>query len=531
MDFRKRVSAVILTIVVAIVFMTPAKIPARAAGGVAITSAQIEGSNVVVKAQASSVPSSDDGIYYLFALKMYETSPTGSPVASAAAGTSATFSFGLGKGTTSCHLYDKFVVATLNGGNYTVVSNAHYITNPEALATNTSSRKNESNKKGIWGNELGGLNVGQTAYNFNIHQFSIGESSSGNWTYNGKTWSITGNFSGYDQLMQKYNSQGIAVTMVVLNGYKDAEFVYPTARDGGGSCPYYMLNTADSRGLEKLEALMSYISNRYNGSTGHGQIDNWVIGNEVNAYLSWNYLPYTDVASYSRIYADSLRICYNAIMSENKNANVCLCIDQMWDRDRTSDPTFYDGRDVLDNVNAYIKSQGNINWGVAQHPYNTPLYWTPFWTPMTAYYGSLISHNAATDMLTMENIEVLTDYLCQSDFLNNKGQVRPVYLTECGYSSAVYGDQNMQAAGIIYAYNRVIRNQYIKGIFIKNLEESGVEIAQNLYFGIIDSSGNKKVAYAYFRDMNAGGADNAVAFAQSIIGADKWNTDMSAYSR
>ena len=89
----------------------------------------------------------------------------------------------------------------------------------------------------------------------------------------------------------------------------------------------------------------------------------------------------------------------------------------------------------------------------------------------------------------------------------------------------------MQAAGIIYAYNRVIRNQYIKGIFIKNLEESGVEIAQNLYFGIIDSSGNKKVAYAYFRDMNAGGADNAVAFAQSVIGADKWNTDMSAYSR
>jgi hypothetical protein len=150
---------------------------------------------------------------------------------------------------------------------------------------------------------------------------------------------------------------------------------------------------------------------------------------------------------------------------------------------------------------------------------------------MTAYYGSLISHNAATDMLTMENIEVLTDYLCQPDFLNNKGQVRPVYLTECGYSSEVYGDQNSQAAGIIYAYNRAIRNQYIKGIFIKNLEESSVEMAQYLYFGLLDTSGNKKVAYAYFRDMNAGGADNAVAFARSIIGADKWNTDMSAYSR
>jgi hypothetical protein len=134
-------------------------------------------------------------------------------------------------------------------------------------------------------------------------------------------------------------------------------------------------------------------------------------------------------------------------------------------------------------------------------------------------------------MLTMENIEVLTDYLCQSAYLNNKGQVRPVYLTECGYSSAVYGDQNSQAAGIIYAYNRVIRNQYIKGIFIKNLEESGEEIAQNLYFGILDSSGNPKVAYAYFRDMNTGGSDNAVAFAQSIIGADKWANDMSAYSR
>ncbi|MCR4635817.1 MAG: hypothetical protein K5754_06260 [Butyrivibrio sp.] len=531
MNQRKKISAIFLALVALFVFLAPSKLPARAAGTVSITSAQIEGSNVIVKASASSVPSSDDGLYHLFALKMYEASPSGTPVASAAAGTSATFSFALNKGTASSHLYNKFAVATLNGGSYTIVSNFHYITNPEALATNTSSRKNESNKKGIWGNNLGGLNAGQTAYNFNIHQFSISESSSGNWNYNGKTWSITGNFSGYDELMKKYNNQGLAVTMVVLNGYKDAEFVYPTARDGGGSCPYYMLNTADQRGLEKLEALMSYISNRYNGSTGHGQIDNWVIGNEVNAYLSWNYLPYTDVGTYSRIYADSLRICYNAIMSENKNANVCMCIDQMWDRNRTSDPTFYDGRDVLDNVNAYIKSEGNINWGLAQHPYNTPLYWTPFWTPMTPYYGSLISHDAGTDMLTMENIEVLTDYLCQSAYLNNKGQVRPVYLTECGYSSAVYGDQNSQAAGIIYAYNRVIRNQYIKGIFIKNLEESGEEIAQNLYFGILDSSGNQKVAYAYFRDMNTGGADNAVAFAQSIIGADKWANDMSAYSR
>ena len=77
-------------------------------GQVSVNSASIAGENVVVKASAAELPDSDDGKFYLFAEKVYQTGPAGSPVASVAMGPSATFSFPLEYKTTSCHLYDKF---------------------------------------------------------------------------------------------------------------------------------------------------------------------------------------------------------------------------------------------------------------------------------------------------------------------------------------------------------------------------------------------------------------------------------------
>ena len=125
------VSGVIL--ITGVLSQAPMEVKADGELPVTVTSATIAGENVVVNAAAAAVPASDDGIYYLFAEKVYQAAPSGAAVATAAAGPAATFVFPLGYNTAANHLYDKFQVAVKQGGAIVPVSAGKYITNPEVL--------------------------------------------------------------------------------------------------------------------------------------------------------------------------------------------------------------------------------------------------------------------------------------------------------------------------------------------------------------------------------------------------------------
>ena len=55
------------------------EVQAEGNGAVSIGSATISGENVIVTAVTSDNPASDDGKYYLFAEKVYQTGPAGLP--------------------------------------------------------------------------------------------------------------------------------------------------------------------------------------------------------------------------------------------------------------------------------------------------------------------------------------------------------------------------------------------------------------------------------------------------------------------
>ena len=107
-----------------------------------ITSAQISASDhntVTVKASGAVQPS-DDGRAYLFAVEPYRSVLTGTrPVASTALSANVTLTAGLNRTSSASLLQKKLYVAILQNGIYKIVSNAFYITNPEAAATNTSA--------------------------------------------------------------------------------------------------------------------------------------------------------------------------------------------------------------------------------------------------------------------------------------------------------------------------------------------------------------------------------------------------------
>lgn len=511
------------------------KVVAAGQGACTITSASISGSNVVVQVSSTDLPSSDDGKYYLYAEKVYETAPSGSPVASAQLAASATFSFPLGHYTESSHLYDKFQVAVLQSGNIVPVTGCRYITNPEVLAKGSPARIN-SGKKGLIldGAKIGNgntesleLGVEQGAYNINLSDF-IGGDRTIPFTYNGKTYYYDkAAVLKYDHCVRTTTNQGIGLTMVLLNTYsqEDSFMISPSAISGIGKSNYYLMNTSDAQGLENLEAVVAFLAFRYNGQNGLGQIDNWVIGNEVNAKNAWNYSSITDEMQYAQLYADSLRVCYNAIKSNNANATVCISLDQNWTQIHNS--TYYSARSMLEAINTVVTNQGNFDWAVAQHPYNYPMTWTSFWTPKDVESASMTQHTFDTGYISMENIDVLTDYMSLPYMRNTKNAVRPILLTEIGYSDTQ--GEEAQASAIVYAYQRTMTNSNINMIIFNRQTDSIDEVKNGLAVGLTNMEGGRKLSFEYFKNMNGANAASYINRAASYMGIADWNAAM--YSR
>ena len=510
----------------------------RAAGTgiVSITSATISGDNVLVTAAASDIPDSDDGVYYLYAEKTYQDMPAGNVVATAPIGAEAVFVFPLGYGTTWCHLYEKFQIAVLQGGAVVPICAARYISNPEALAHVSLPKKN-TGKKGLIldgakignGNtEVISLGVQQAAYNINLEDV-IGGNKVIAYPYNGKTYYFDSSYmSQYDHCVRITSSQGIGLTMVLLNPYAPGEeyMISPYARSGIGrtKSSYYLMNTSEDPGLEALEAVVSYLANRYDGQHGVGQVDNWVIANEVNAKDAWNYAAPMDIATYARLYADSLRVCYTAIRSQNANATVCLSLDNEWMS--VAGGANYTARTTLEHINAYIQALGNFDWALAFHPYNYPMVWTSFWTPKNAKTAAMVQHTIDSPYISMENIEQLTDYMSLAFMRGTRGQVRDILLTEVGYSSNQ--GEAAQAAAIVYAYYRTVTNQHLDMIVFNRQTDFPAEVRNGLSVGLSYQNGARKQAFDFFANMNGANAQNYKNFAANYAGIADWNAAMNA---
>ena len=357
------------------------------------------------------------------------------------------FTFSLNKNSANSNLFKKFTIVAIQNGVPNAVSNSVYITNPEASATHTAARRD------------GGI-------------------------------------------------KGIQVTFIVLNDLgADPTLIHPLARDGAAA-NYYALNAADQAGTEKLAAVASFLGQRYS-NTGHGTVDNWIIGNEVNARHPWNYMQSTDVNQYAAAYADEFRIMYNGLKSENANAQVYVATDQQWAVG--SNPSqYYGSRPFLVAFNDYIRAEGNIDWRLSSHPYNVPLYDPNNWTP-TGY----ATHSQSSRYVTMQNIDVITDFLFQPEMLSPSGNVRSLKLSEVGYTSSA-GEQQ-QAVAVTYAYLQAANNRYVDGLIISREMDEAAEIAQGMAVGLLNGSAQPKMAYDFYKHA---GDPNYLAQASAMAGVD-----------
>ncbi len=491
-----------------------------------------ETGKIDITMSAEGLAVSDDGYYYLFEEKTYDTEITDDEyIIEDQKDVDLTFSVNLNYNTPSSRLFSKFVIAVKKDGEFLAISRPKYITNPEAIARSTQSFIQTSSKKGLLvdpeklaGSELDDLGVKHAAYNIPLSRI-LGNTTHEHYptvyyTYNGKTYAFNGQIiSEYDYIFSTLSAKGITTTAIILNdlapGY--TQLIHPLARSGGHA-PYFAFNAADASGTEYLEAIASFLASRYSGS-GHGTVMNWVIGNEINARSEWNYIEYMDTASYVEEYAKAFRIFYNGIRSINGNARVYISIDQQWAKSLYSN-NGYSSKEIVDTFNTNIKNGGNIDWGVAQHPYNYPLTSARAWSSS----GKAASHvidSETTPVISIKNIHVLTDYLQKESLRTDSGEVRHVILSEMGYTSSE--GQDLQAASFVYAYKVIEANQYIDSMLFSRQTDATLEVNQGLALGINTLGGVRKSIYNAFKYVDTAQSAAHTDFALGIIGISNWN--------
>lgn len=489
-------------------------------------------SNIVLKATADEIPVSDDDFYYLFALRIHnnEIGEDLAPIQERYKGGGIEFQFSRHIGSISGLLY-KYVVAVKIDDKYVAVSQPYYVTNPEEISIYKSNGDEADSKKGLLidpdkllSGELEDLGIKRAAYNIPVSRI-LGKSTSEEYptieyAYQGKGYEFNGEvISEYDLIFRTLTEKDVEISVIILNDLTSSypQMIHPLARSGIGTAPYYAFNGADEEGVEYMGAIASFLAERYSGrANGRGVISNWIIGNEINARKHWNYMERVGVSSYVEEYAKAFRVFYNTIKGINGASRIYISLDQRWDSNAGGADN-YDAKDILDEFNRQMKAEGNIDWGLAIHPYNVPLTSPYIWKE-----SKYVKDGVDTSMVTMANIHVVTDYLQKEDFLTEDGEVRSVTVSELGYTSS--NGEEVQAAAIVYAYKAAEANPHIDAVLFSRQTDAAEEVAEGLALGINHIDGKRKYMYNVFKYMDTEQEEKYTDFAKGIIGIDDWGT-------
>ena len=470
----------------------------------------------------------DDGYYYLFELQPYETG-IGSRTDYAAwcdKTEKLKFSLPFSGGDSDPRLYSRFVVALKIGDTYQAISAPIYVTNPGDVASFTEEYPEAMSKKGLLieldmlGDAME-LGVKHTTINIPYHHIIGGNLK---YRYNGKDYYFNEELiASYDKMISSFSNKGIIVTAILLNGWNDA---HPELHEAGlaksSSAFYYGFNVSTPEGYETTRALFSFMAERYSGADyKHGRVSNWIVGNEVNNNKNWNYVGPMDLASYTKLYEKNFRVAYTAIKSRSKNARVFFSTDYEWKKQNTN--LQYAAKDFIDLFNAGISAEGNIEWGLAYHPYPYPMTEPEFWDDDQT---GMVNETFESPVVNFKNLHVLTDYFQQAHMRTAGGQVRHIILSEEGFTSdsisrgKVY---DIQAAAFAYAYYIAANNQYIDAMILSRETDAVEEVAQGLALGLSYQNGRKKLIYDVFKYIDTDKAEEYTELARRYIGIEDWD--------
>ena len=248
---------------------------------------------------------------------------------------------------------------------------------------------------------------------------------------------------------------------------------------------FYGFNTETEAGRQELKKIAEKYAKSYSDC-----VDSWVIGNEINNGNTWNFLPNRELNAYTKQYADAFRIWYEAIKKENPGAKVYIPFDYRWNWYSDQGYGYLQASHMLPILNEQLK---DTDYGIAWHAYPEDLKDPDFTNDASS------KDNFSTPIINMKNIGVLTDFMQQPAYLNSKGNVRSIILSEQGFN-AVSDDK--QAQMIEEAYNIAKNNPYIDTFYLSRENDLGeVHMGTEMRFGLMDRAGNKRKSFEVYKNL------------------------------
>ena len=507
---------------------------------------------VAVQVQADGGIATDDGQLYLFAVPTYVDSIADqAPVSSVAYTGAGSYSFRvpLNEGSAASLLYSKFYVGVRTGGVLTALTAGNFITNPEQIAPSKQPRFQTASKKGIHidffvPTDLEDLNVKNTFFNISYASILSNTPTDYAYTYNGKTYYFNPVITDYDNLIRHMTNAGMSVTVALINPWQAGYeyLIHPGVTNNGAF--NYAVNTSTAQGLETVAAATHFLAERYNGTNpAYGKVENWVFGNEVNDNKQYYYMGQQPLDTFVQEYLQSFRVAYTAIKSAYANANVYICLEHGW---ATADTQLdYGGKNFIDTFNAYATAQGNIDWGLSYHAYSFPLNDADILNDGSAsinYDGVLIRDGMVTNqvtspIVTMKNLNVLTDYFHNSALLNPNGQIRSIILGEQGYTSysnLTGQNEARQAANIALSYYIAEMNPDIDAFLLRGHTDTW-EGSDYFKFGLWNAGSDGKAitpkkAYEMYRYLDTPAFQQYTDFVKAALNITDWSQAVPGWS-
>lgn len=484
----KRIITALAVIFTALLLLSPVSADGKD-DSAAITSVSLSDdcSSVTVSVTVSETFAAENESLYLFSLPPGNTGNLDSfvPVSSiSAVAGNAEFVIPYDSSDETSLLYSYLIAQADGNGGYLPIGVPKFIENIQLLSSNNQPYPEFSSKKGLQVQLISDaqlIGIKHTVITVSINDLiTENVSKAETFMFGGKAYMIDKTaLSMLDYRIKTLTNAGIHIYMNLILTFDTSAseaLYYPDAVNNTSTA--YAINVSDSAGITRTAAYIHYLTSRYTDNTGlYGFCGSYIIGYEVNAQSASNNAGITGRPEYMTACATLLRTADTAARLAYSNARIYTSVSNVWRTDSDS-ADLIGTREYLSFLAEYCP---DIPFGISIDPYPSLLKMTDYWNDEFAVGSD------ATGIVSMKNINVLTDFLKTDKLLMSDGTPRRVVIGEFGLDGKSGTEsENTQAAGYALAYFTAANNDLIEAfIWHRHVDHSG---EPGLCYGIYSSS-------------------------------------------
>ena len=436
-------------------------------------------------------------------------------------------------------LYSGYVLAQKReDGNYRVITNPVYLTNPDALGRAEeearTSYPDSSSVKGLWFSDPDA--AAQTRAAHTVLTLPLGDYLA----FSGAEDVIPYHFDGItfylrrdavlqlDRRIRALTDAGVHPYLcVVLRGMpNDAmpEGIRALYAEGAQlGAEGYAISFGNKESFMRVAGFFSFLADRYTRADGeYGFAGSFILGERVNCSRTAYSGGTRSLSAHAAEYAVLLRVADTAVRSQFAEGRVYASLGGNYtalsaDPNAAADPLMdYAARDMLDALSAHLRSGGDIPWHAAISLTASRKNNSSLWE------DELAEDNPDAAYITPKNLSVLTDYLA-NELLLWDGEMRRVVISDLRIASAPSDAdaQAKQAASYAYAYGRVLENGKIEALIYRSeVDEATDTLGCGLYTAMGGSPAELRQIYTNFTEIDCIGGE---LVSTALLG-DLWDT-------